>query len=138
MRLLPQWSTCLSPTCATKHAMAWECPAKLPSPAKPDLTWRAHSAKPTAPHGGSWPSLRAGPEQLPLVSVPHPAQWACPFGDRVVRLERILRRLFRVSRGPQGKEGAPSHNWGPSRRSFTFGEPAFEVDWDVVHGQEGI
>lgn len=77
----------------------------------------------TAPQGGSWPSLRACPEQLPLVSVPGPAGWACLFGDRIVRLERILRRLCRVSRGSR-KKRQPSQE-GPSVWSFTIRDPAF-------------
>ncbi|OWK17552.1 hypothetical protein Celaphus_00013170 [Cervus elaphus hippelaphus] len=55
-----------------ERAMAWECPAKLPSPpAKPFLTLRALGAKPSALQGG-WPSLGACPEQLSLVSVQGP------------------------------------------------------------------
>ncbi|KAB0404644.1 hypothetical protein E2I00_000652, partial [Balaenoptera physalus] len=69
--LLPQslfleWSICLDPTCATKRAMAWECPSKPSSPpAEPNVARQAHSVKPSAPRG-RWPSLGTRPEQLPL------------------------------------------------------------------------
>ncbi|XDB66139.1 hypothetical protein AB1E18_019449 [Capra hircus] len=70
MHLSPEWSIYLDPTCAVERAMAWECPAKLPSPpAKPDLTLQALSAKPSALQG-RWPSLGVHPEQLPLVPRP--------------------------------------------------------------------
>lgn len=53
--------------------MAWECPAQLLSPAKPDLVWQVQDAKPTAAQGGHQPGLPVFTEQIPLVSVPGPA-----------------------------------------------------------------
>ncbi|KAK7813280.1 hypothetical protein U0070_005185 [Myodes glareolus] len=58
---------CLCPTCASANAMAWECPAQLLSPAKPDLVWQVQDAKPTAAQGGHQPGLPVCTEQIPLM-----------------------------------------------------------------------
>eukprot|EP00069_Balaena_mysticetus_P001264 bmy_15188T0 len=59
MHLLPEWSICLDPTCATKRAMAWECPSEPSSPpAEPNLARQVHNS--SAKQQGTVNSLRNG------------------------------------------------------------------------------